>query len=217
MSLESRFKYVVVLGVARSGTSHMASLLGAHPKIGMCFEEFYSGPFPRMAGKEWLGNKFSVPNQISWKKKFNLWDRRDFKTLAAMRYLMYKARVGLSIPRCPFSISDFPEEVKFVIVKRDKEATVSSWLRRAPDRNFPRFAGRKSYVERLYDRGMLDLGLTERNRESVVVQYTEGLGYTVVDMMGVFDFLGLKYTDDIWRGQMFNPVYPFEKLRRVAV
>lgn len=203
----------IVLGVARSGTSHIASLLGAHPDVNMVFENWYSGPFPRMCGKPFIGNKLSVPNQISWDRKFNFRDRRDFKTLSAVRHLMYKARLGFGMPRCPFSIRDLSEEVKFVIVRRDRCTTVKSWLQRAGNVSFPRFMDRKNYVYELYERGMHDLRLVEKYRRAVSVKYREGTGYTKNDMERVLAFLGLDYTDRIWQGQKFNPVYPFDGKR----
>jgi hypothetical protein len=60
---------IVVLGAPRSGTTLLANVVGAHPRIAMMFEELHGGAF-RVIGGKIPGVKLCTPNQVDLDRRF---------------------------------------------------------------------------------------------------------------------------------------------------
>ena len=61
-------KLFVVIGLQRTGTTLLASMLGRHPEINMLFESVTKDSL-KLIGKQWNGNKLLAYRQIRKNKR----------------------------------------------------------------------------------------------------------------------------------------------------
>ena len=65
-------KLFVVIGLQRTGTTLLASMLGRHPEINMLFESVTKDSL-KLIGKEWNGNKLLAYRQIRLHTRSSRW------------------------------------------------------------------------------------------------------------------------------------------------
>ena len=65
-------KLLVVIGLQRTGTTLLASMLGRHPEINMLFESVTKDSL-KLNGKQWNGNKLLAYRQIRSNKRSSKW------------------------------------------------------------------------------------------------------------------------------------------------
>ena len=78
---------LLILGAPRSGTTLLASMVGAHPDVALSVEDYGAG-YERIVSKKVVGNKLCIPNQIELDRKFNAAQR--------LGLLPWMARLGLA-------------------------------------------------------------------------------------------------------------------------
>lgn len=125
--------HVLILGAPRSGTSILASLVGAHPDIAMCSED-YSNAWTAIIGKPVVGNKLCVPRQLHPFIKNNY-------------FIKFIKRVGLGkfLPLSEYAIRDYLNlpNLKILYIVRDQKKADSIARRRRIKRYFLFFSWKR--------------------------------------------------------------------------
>ena len=124
-------KLFVIVGLQRTGTTLLASMLGRHPEINMLFESVTKDSL-KLIGKEWNGNKLLAYRQIRQNTRSSYWghfmnrlSNLDFKK-------KNKHHLVRPYPTSIMSIEDYKEEgAVFITIERDKESSVKSMIKRA--------------------------------------------------------------------------------------
>lgn len=113
-------EFLLIVGSQHSGTSWLASMVGAHSKINM-FDEAFTRDALKGYGKPWCGNKLCLYNQIRYRQRGGLW------TLSWNK--LYYARI---IPRSVLSIRDYMRlGAKIIIIRRDTYSLIESMKNRS--------------------------------------------------------------------------------------
>ena len=109
---------LLILGVPRSGTTLLTSMIGAHPDIAMLNEDL-SFAMHTIVSKPVVGNKLCIPNQIQLEPTLlsRISRRYDFR--------IYRSRSIISINEY---LKD--DDLKLIIILRDPRAAISSMMKR---------------------------------------------------------------------------------------
>ena len=142
-------KLVLILGLQRTGTTLLASMLGGHSEVNMLFESVGSDT-TSLIGKKISANKLLVYRQIRFTQRasrlghlINRIVNLDFK----IKNKHHKKR---PYPTSKLSIKDYEKlGCKFIIIERDEKSSIDSMMSRAKQS----FAEAKNE----YDKGMLIL------------------------------------------------------------
>ena len=124
-------KLFVVIGLQRTGTTLLASMLGRHPEINMLFESVTKDCL-KLIGKKWNGNKLLAYRQIREKKrasKFGHFINRfvNFDFRKKNRHHLVRP-----FPTSIMSIEDFRNKgAVFITIERDSDSSIDSMVRRA--------------------------------------------------------------------------------------
>ena len=133
-------KILLVLGAQRAGTTHLASLLGAHPDIAIAVEDSTLS-FLNITGKKIIGTKLIVPNQIQLNRSIRLFGKKDLKLNISKAVIskLHKWQLLMRLPQCPLSIEDYLAypKTKVIFIKRLKTENIRSMMVRSGwDENF---------------------------------------------------------------------------------
>ena len=124
-------KLFVVIGLQRTGTTLLASMLGRHPEINMLFESVTKDSL-KLIGKKWNGNKLLAYRQIRQKKrasKFGHFINRCVNFDIKRKNIHHLNR---PYPTSVMSIEDYKDKgAVFIIIERDKDSSISSMKKRA--------------------------------------------------------------------------------------
>ncbi|MEC7646377.1 MAG: sulfotransferase [Bacteroidota bacterium] len=193
-------KLFVVIGLQRTGTTLLASMLGRHPEINMLFESVTKDSL-KLIGKKWNGNKLLAYRQIRQKQRatkfgylINRFANFDFK--AKNRHHLIRP-----FPTSIMSVEDYKKlGAIFITIERDKKSSVSSMKRRAgqseKQASYEWEQGMK-IINRLKDEGSYSLTFVD------LVNNPEKILKEICDFLDV-DFL----KDRMLEGPKYNFVYP---------
>ncbi len=124
-------KLFVIIGLQRTGTTLLSSMLGRHPEINMLFESVTKDSL-KLIGKEWNGNKLLAFRQIRQNKRASYWGHfvnrvSNFDFKKENRHHLVRP-----YPTSVMSLEDYKKEgAVFITIERDKESSVSSMIKRA--------------------------------------------------------------------------------------
>jgi len=192
---------LLVLGAPRSGTTLIASALGAHPAIAMLLEE-WNGAMFRMSWGKLPAVKLVMPEQIQLAHRghrlYNL----------AMRSSWVRRRLGHRLPRSRLSLRDMATrgEMAVVCVLRDPGANVES-LERGHERP-PAIA--REIVAKTYDvfEALPEPGLTPR-----FVSFDRFLTVPERQLHSLCDWLRLPFHPGMLAAPSLNAYYPDTRFR----
>ena len=196
-------KLFVVIGLQRTGTTLLASMLGRHPEINMLFESVTKDSL-KLIGKQWNGNKLLAYRQIRKNKRSSKWGH----FINRMVNLDFKQENSHHLVR-PFptsvmSIEDYKKAgAVFITIKRDKESSVSSMMKRAGQN--------KKQAESEWEEGMKIINqLKGENIHSLtffdLVNNTENV------LKSICSFLEINYLETMLEGPKYNFVYPQDSI-----
>ena len=116
--------YLLVLGAGRSGTTLLASMLGAHSEVAMLVED-PGWSIKNLTSKRIFANKLCVPSQLS------------LTGPSRIDLLLRRLRIHTGGPLCRFPFSKYLElqPLKMIQIIRDGNAVISSIQKRG-GRNF---------------------------------------------------------------------------------
>lgn len=123
---------LLVTGCRRSGTTLLASLLGAHSDINM-LNEAYDKSVNKLVGKKYQGVKLGIPHIKLDKRTPPIIRILFYHKLAFLVGRLKKMGIKLDLLKgSSYSINDYINmDAKIVFVYRDKEENIKSMLRRS--------------------------------------------------------------------------------------
>ena len=198
-------KLFVVIGLQRTGTTLLASMLGRHPEINMLFESVTKDSL-KLIGKQWNGNKLLAYRQIRKNKRssklghlINRIVNLDFKQ---------ENRHHLVRP-CPtsvMSIEDYKKEgAVFITIERDKGSSVSSMMKRAGQT--------KNQAEREWESGMKIINQL-KNEGAYGLTFVDLVNNSEKYLKEICNFLAIEYLEKMLEGPKYNFVYPQDSVEK---
>lgn len=117
-------KILLILGCRRSGTTLLASLMGAHSKINMINEGCY-GEFEHLIGKPYQGVKLAIPH-IAWSRRYSGLHRWIYRKT---RWLPF----NIDMPQgSKYSVEDFIKMNAYILfIYRNTEDNINSIVNRS--------------------------------------------------------------------------------------
>mgnify|MGYP006078723793 FL=1 len=192
-------KLFVVIGLQRTGTTLLASMLGRHPEINMLFESVTKDSL-KLIGKQWNGNKLLAYRQIRKNKRssklghlINRIVNLDFKQ--ENRHHLVRP-----FPTSVMSIEDYKKEgAVFITIERDKESSVSSMMKRAGQT--------KNQAEREWESGMKIINQL-KNEGAYGLTFVDLVNNSEKYLKEICNFLAIEYLEKMLEGPKYNFVYP---------
>jgi dephospho-CoA kinase len=192
-------KLFVVIGLQRTGTTLLASMLGRHPEINMLFESVTKDSL-KLIGKQWNGNKLLAFRQIRKNKRssklghlINRIVNLDFKQ--ENRHHLVRP-----FPTSVMSIEDYKKEgAVFITIERDKESSVSSMMKRAGQT--------KNQAEREWESGMKIINQL-KNEGAYGLTFVDLVNNSEKYLKEICNFLAIEYLEKMLEGPKYNFVYP---------
>ena len=192
-------KLFVVIGLQRTGTTLLASMLGRHPEINMLFESVTKDSL-KLIGKQWNGNKLLAYRQIRKNKRssklghlINRIVNLDFKQ--ENRHHLVRP-----FPTSVMSIEDYKKEgAVFITIERDKESSVSSMMKRAGQT--------KNQAEREWESGMKIINQL-KNEGAYGLTFVDLANNSEKYLKEICNFLAIEYLEKMLEGPKYNFVYP---------
>ena len=198
-------KLVLILGLQRTGTTLLASMLGGHSEVNMLFESIGSDT-TSLIGKKISANKLLVYRQIRFTQRasrlghlINRIVNLDFK-------IKNKHHRKRPYPTSKLSIKDYEKlGCKFIIIERDEKSSIDSMMSRAKQS----FAEAKNE----YDKGMLTLTKVKA-LDSHTISFLDLVNNTEITLKNICEFLDIDFEKRMLEGPKYNFVYPNEKVIR---
>lgn len=178
--------HVLILGAPRSGTSILASLVGAHPDIALCSEDFRN-TWTTAIGKPVVGNKLCVPNQIQLKTKKNL-----------LTELLKRLGVRKRFPLSYYAIKDYLKipNLKILFIVWDRKKNAESMTRRGSiKRYFFLFKWKRrlkeNEIKQTLDEAYHTKEILEERENTMVIRYKDLIQDPEKTLSSAFKFLGV--------------------------
>lgn len=113
-------KQILIVGIQRSGTSLLASYLGAHSKINMLYEDIGKNIY-KLYGKPVQGNKLVLWTQV-----------RPYARKTLFKSLFYRLTGWRLFPTSRMSLMDYINSgAQIIIITRNSDAVIRSMMKRA--------------------------------------------------------------------------------------
>ena len=192
-------KLFVVIGLQRTGTTLLASMLGRHPEINMLFESVTKDSL-KLIGKDWNGNKLLAYRQIRQAKRASKWGHFINRISNLDFRKENRHHLVRPFPTSIMSIEDYNHQgAVFITIERDKESSVSSMMKRARQN--------KKQAIKEWEEGMK------------IINHLKGenvYSLTFVDLVNdsekilkeICQFLEVEYLEKMLEGPKYNFVYP---------
>jgi hypothetical protein len=194
-------KLFVVIGLQRTGTTLLASMLGRHPEINMLFESVTKDSL-KLIGKQWNGNKLLAYRQIRKNKRSSKWGHLINRIVNLDFKPENKHHLVRPFPTSVMSIEDYKKEgAVFITIERDKESSVSSMMKRAGQT--------KNQAEREWESGMKIINQL-KNEGAYGLTFVDLVNNSEKYLKEICNFLAIEYLEKMLEGPKYNFVYPNE-------
>jgi hypothetical protein len=197
----SQRRRLLIIGVQHSGTTLLTAMIGRHTEVGLLNED-KGWALEKIVGKQVVGNKRCIPNQIELGKRA-LFGLRFFKIIGLIQEYQSSR----------YSIEDYLRlpNIRIIGLIRDASDVVSSIMRRSR-KSFRVACSRwRRATEIIHE-------LKTRHDEIVMVVSFEDLVVNPsANMRRVASFLGLDFEEGILEGPQHAPYYPQEGLDKNKV
>ena len=194
-------KLFVVIGLQRTGTTLLASMLGRHPEINMLFESVTQDSL-KLIGKQWNGNKLLAYRQIRKNKRSSKWGHLINRIVNLDFKQENKHHLVRPFPTSVMSIEDYKKEgAVFITIERDKESSVSSMMKRAGQT--------KKQAEREWEHGMKIINQL-KNEGAYGLTFFDLVNNSEKYLKEICNFLAIEYSEKMLEGPKYNFVYPNE-------
>jgi hypothetical protein len=192
-------KLFVVIGLQRTGTTLLASMLGRHPEINMLFESVTKDSL-KLIGKQWNGNKLLAYRQIRKNKRSSKWGHLINRIVNLDFKQENKHHLVRPFPTSVMSIEDYKKEgAVFITIERDKESSVSSMMKRAGQT--------KNQAEREWESGMKIINQL-KNEGAYGLTFVDLVNNSEKYLKEICNFLAIEYLEKMLEGPKYNFVYP---------
>lgn len=194
-------KLFVVIGLQRTGTTLLASMLGRHPEINMLFESVTKDSL-KLIGKQWNGNKLLAYRQIRKNKRSSKWGDLINRIVNLDFKQENRHHLVRPFPTSVMSIEDYKKEgAVFITIERDKESSVSSMMKRAGQT--------KNQAEREWESGMKIINQL-KNEGAYGLTFVDLVNNSEKYLKEICNFLAIEYLEKMLEGPKYNFVYPNE-------
>ena len=196
-------KLFLIIGLQRTGTTLLASMLGRHPEINMLFESVTKDSL-KLIGKEWNGNKLLAYRQIRQIERASYFGHLVNRIANLDFKRKNKHHLMRPYPTSDMSLNDYKDEGSFFItIERDKDSSVKSMMKRAGQN--------KNQAESEWEEGMKIINQLEgENIHSLtffdLVNNTENV------LKSICSFLEVDYLETMLEGPKYNFVYPQDSI-----
>lgn len=192
-------KLFVVIGLQRTGTTLLASMLGRHPEINMLFESVTKDSL-KLIGKQWNGNKLLAYRQIRKNKRSSKWGHLINRIVNLDFNQENRHHLVRPFPTSVMSIEDYKKEgAVFITIERDKESSVSSMMKRAGQT--------KNQAEREWESGMKIINQL-KNEGAYSLTFIDLVNNSEKYLKEICNFLSIEYLEKMLEGPKYNFVYP---------
>ena len=192
-------KLFVVIGLQRTGTTLLASMLGRHPEINMLFESVTKDSL-KLIGKQWNGNKLLAYRQIRRDKRSSKWGHLINRIVNLDFKKENRHHLVRPFPTSVMSIEDYKKEgAVFITIERDKESSVSSMMKRAGQT--------KRQSEREWESGMKIINQL-KNEGAYGLTFVDLVNNSEKYLKEICNFLAIEYLEKMLEGPKYNFVYP---------
>jgi Sulfotransferase family len=193
---------LIVLGAQRSGTTIVATAIGAHPRIALLNEERRGAMFKVVGGKI-PAVKLCTPSQVQIDRRWN----PVYHLLFRIGWVLH--RVAYRVPRSRLSLRDMTArtELMAVCLIREPSASLDALRRREqwPERAF-RDTLRRTY--RIFE----ELP-SEPRVEFRIMSYDRFVRDPEAQLRKLCDWLGLPFDAAMLEAPRLNPYYPEKSFR----
>ena len=194
-------KLFVVIGLQRTGTTLLASMLGRHPEINMLFESVTKDSL-KLIGKQWNGNKLLAYRQIRKNKRSSKWGHLINRIVNLDFKQENRHHLVRPFPTSVMSIEDYKKEgAVFITIERDKESSVISMMKRAGQT--------KNQAEREWESGMKIINQL-KNEGAYGLTFVDLVNNSEKYLKEICNFLAIEYLERMLEGPKYNFVYPNE-------
>lgn len=194
-------KLFVVIGLQRTGTTLLASMLGRHPEINMLFESVTKDSL-KLIGKQWNGNKLLAYRQIRKNKRSSKWGHLINRIVNLDFKQENKHHLVRPFPTSVMSIEDYEKEgAVFITIERDKESSVISMMKRAGQT--------KKQAEKEWEHGMKIINQL-KNEGAYGLTFVDLVNNSEKYLKEICNFLAIEYLEKMLEGPKYNFVYPNE-------
>ena len=198
-------KLFVVIGLQRTGTTLLASMLGRHPEINMLFESVTKDSL-KLIGKQWNGNKLLAYRQIRKNKRSSKWGHLINRIVNLDFNQENRHHLVRPFPTSVMSIEDYKKEgAVFITIERDKESSVSSMMKRAGQT--------KKQAEREWEHGMKIINQL-KNEGAYSLTFVDLVNNSEKYLKEICNFLAIEYLEKMLEGPKYNFVYPQDKVEK---
>ena len=192
-------KLFVVIGLQRTGTTLLASMLGRHPEINMLFESVTKDSL-KLIGKQWNGNKLLAYRQIRKNKRSSKWGHLINRIVNLDFKQENKHHLVRPFPTSVMSIEDYEKEgAVFITIERDKESSVISMMKRAGQT--------KKQAEKEWEHGMKIINQL-KNEGAYGLTFVDLVNNSEKYLKEICNFLAIEYLEKMLEGPKYNFVYP---------
>jgi len=204
---------LLIVGCHRSGTTLLASMIGAHKDIAIVNEDFYNS-YSKIVSKKIVGTKMVIPTLDYDKKKgFILTSILGNKYIQKILFYLFWWIRYISITNkyfykvCTYSIKDFiDKKAKIIFISRDVEENVKSILKykKQTERTAKGDVLRTRYIKhKLQDSGYKDV---------LYITLQELTHTPELTIKRICEFLDIEYDNKMLEGYKYNPTYSWDGL-----
>jgi hypothetical protein len=192
-------KLFVVIGLQRTGTTLLSSMLGRHPEINMLFESVTKDSL-NLIGKQWNGNKLLAYRQIRQNQRSSKFGHLINRLVNLDFKQENRHHLVRPFPTSVMSIEDYKKEgAVFITIERDKESSVSSMMKRAGQT--------KKQAEGEWEHGMQIINQL-KNEGAYSLTFVNLVNNSEKYLQEICNFLAIEYLEKMLEGPKYNFVYP---------
>lgn len=192
--------YLLILGSPRSGTTLLASMIGAHSEVAMLIEDKHFA-IRKLTSKKISGNKLCVPNQVDLGKRattFSLFMKKKFNIE--------------SYPTSKYNIEDYInlKDLKIINIVRDCSDVIYSNVKRGEGKKQRTIEHDKAVqwwsraVEVMYE-------LTQKHAEKVItISYEDLVNEPEKILRKISEYINIEFQQRMLEGYKFTKLYPGE-------
>jgi hypothetical protein len=196
-------KLFIVIGLQRTGTTLLASMLGRHPEINMLFESVTKDSL-KLIGKQWNGNKLLAYRQIRQKQRSSKFGHIINRLVNLDFRRNNRHHLVRPFPTSVMSIEDYEHEgAIFITIERDKESSVNSMMKRAGQS--------KKQAEKEWEEGMKIINCLKGDNV-YSLSFLDLVNDTENILKDICAFLKIDYLDIMLEGPKYNFVYPQQSI-----
>tara|TARA_B100001250_G_scaffold59724_1_gene46541 strand:+ start:9188 stop:9796 length:609 start_codon:yes stop_codon:yes gene_type:complete len=193
----------IVIGLQRTGTTLLASMLGRHPEINMLFESVTKDSL-QLIGKQWNGNKLLAYRQIRQEQRASRFGHLINRLVNFDFRKKNRHHLVRPYPTSIMSIEDFKREgAIFITIERDRDSSISSMVKRSGQST--------AQAKKEYKLGM-DIINNLKKEGCYSLSFLDLINNTEKVLKEICQFLELDYDVRMLDGPKYNFVYPNKEI-----